>query len=508
MFTLEPISVTIESLNLITLVPMLVAIGGALLIIIIDLFKKDLDKTMYVMIASLVLLIDLFTTFSMIGPNMGHRGFFDMMLVDGISILGQLIIVITSLLIIPLALTNRGMDTHEYKYPEYFALFLFMVAGFQFMVSSDNLIMIFVGLETASLALYTLIAMHNTKNAYEAAVKYFTMGAMAAGFFLMGSAVIYATTGSVELAEVSRIFQQEVDKDGFMLGAIGGGVLMLVAVGFKVSLFPFHTWTPDVYEGATAPMAGFMSIVPKIAMMVAALRIFGIYINFDVATVSYLIIIIAAITMTLANMMALVQNDVKRMLAYSSISHAGFVMAALALGTTKGDSSIFLYYALFMATNIGAFAMLWISKKSTDSKHDYPFESFAGLVNKSPISAVVMGVFMLSLAGVPPFSLFWGKLYLISAVVDYGAEAEEIKYIILAVIMVLNSAIAAYYYLKLIVYMFLKPVEKEGSLSIYDSYSKPLVSIVGLLLVATVFSIFYVNTLTNFIVTLVSASGY
>jgi len=508
MFALEPISVSVESLNMMTLLPMSVAIIGGLFIIIIDLFKKDLDKSLYVMITLLVLLMDLCAVFN---QDIGQRGFFDMILIDGVSILGQMIIVIGSLLVVPLALTARGKETNEYKYPEYFALFLFMAAGFQFMVSSDNLIMIFVGLETASLALYSLIAMHNTKFSYEAAVKYFTMGAMAAGFFLMGSAVIYATTGSVSISEVSRIFQNEVLQNGFMQGAIGGAMLMLVAIGFKVSLFPFHTWTPDVYEGSTAPMAGYMSVVPKLAMMVVALRVLGIYINFDVQTVSYLIIIIAAVTMTLANMMALVQEDVKRMLAYSSISHAGFVMAALALGTTEGDSSIFLYYFLFMATNIGAFAMLWISRDDKNRHHDrynHPFKKFAGLVTKSPMAAVAMGIFMLSLAGVPPFSLFWGKLYLIRAVVDYGAETEEIKYIALAIIMVLNSAIAAYYYLKLIVYMFLKPPVEGSENSIYSSFSKPMVSTVGLLLAATVFAIFYIQPLTEFVVDLVSASGY
>jgi len=508
MLALEPISVSVESLNVMTLLPMSVAIIGGLFIIILDLFKKNLDKSFYAMITITVLLMDLCAIF---GQDVGQRGFFDMVLIDGISILGQVTVVLGSLVMIPFALRAKGKETHEYKYPEYFALFLFMAAGFQFMVSSDNLIMIFVGLETSSLALYTLVAMHNTKYSYEAAVKYFTMGAMAAGFFLMGSAVIYATTGSVSITEVSRIFQSQLLQDGFMQGAIGGAILMLVAIGFKVSLFPFHTWAPDVYEGSSAPMAGYMSVIPKLAMMVVAMRVLGLYINFDVETISYLIIIVAAVTMTLANMMALVQEDVKRMLAYSSISHAGFAMAALALGTTEGDSSIFLYYFLFIATNIGAFAMLWISRDDKNRHHDrynHPFKKFSGLITRSPIAAVAMGIFMLSLAGVPPFSLFWGKLYLIRSVVDYGAETEEIKYIILAIIMVLNSAIAAYYYLKLIVYMFLKPAIDGEKYAIYSKYSKSMVSIVGLLLLATVFAIFYVQPVTEFVVKMVSASGY
>ena len=189
---LEPINVSLESLNLITLAPMLVAIAGGLIIIIMDLINKSLHKSLYVMLTILVLFVDFGTV---LGLNVNERGFFDVMLIDGISIISQLLIIAGSMIFIPLALTSKRF--HEYSYPEFFALFLFMISGFQFMVASDNLILIFVGLETASLSLYTLIALHNRSNSYEAAVKYFTMGALAAAFFAMGSAVIYAMTGSI-----------------------------------------------------------------------------------------------------------------------------------------------------------------------------------------------------------------------------------------------------------------------------------------------------------------------
>ncbi|WP_456431820.1 proton-conducting transporter transmembrane domain-containing protein, partial [Nitratifractor sp.] len=256
---LQPISVSLAKLNLITLSPMLVVVGGALLILLIDLLKKDLDKSLYVMLSVLVLFVDFGATLSL---GINERGFFDVMLEDGISILAQLTILIASMLFIPLALTSKRF--HEYSYPEFFALFLFMIAGFQFMVATDNLIMIFIGLETASLALYTLIAMHNTPGSHEAAIKYFTMGAMAAGFFVMGAAVIYGLTGSVELYDVAKVFEARMSEPGFAIPLIGGALLLMVAIGFKVSLIPFHLWTPDVYEGASAPMAGYMSIVPKI----------------------------------------------------------------------------------------------------------------------------------------------------------------------------------------------------------------------------------------------------
>ncbi len=495
---LEPINVSLESLNLITLAPMLIAIVGALIILIIDLLSEKLDKSLYVMLTILVLFIDFG---AVLGLNVNERGFFDVMLIDGISIISQLMIIGGSMIFIPLALTSKRF--HEFSYPEFFALFLFMIAGFQFMVASDNLILIFVGLETASLSLYTLIALHNRANSYEAAVKYFTMGALAAGFFAMGSAVVYALTGSVELYKVAEVLANRIDETGLMIAIFGSSVLLLVAFAFKLSLFPFHTWAPDVYEGASAPLAGYMSVVPKIAAFVVSIRIFGMYIDLGVEWVRWAILFIAVITMTLANIMALVQNDVKRMLAYSSISHAGFIVAALALDTTEGNTSIFLYYALFMFTNLGAFAMLWISrhkKRRFNELHDHPYEKFSGFIQIRPMGAVIMALFMLSLAGVPPFSVFWGKIYVMQAAVNAG-------YVKLAIIMGLNSAIAAYYYLKLVVYMFLKEPEKDVE-SVYYNLSNPLIVVIGFATVATVGAIFYVQPLLSYLYYMISASGY
>jgi NADH-quinone oxidoreductase subunit N len=481
-----------------TLAPMLIAVAGALGILIIDLIKKDLDKTLYVILTVLILVIDFGAT---MGLTLNERGFFDVIVIDGVAILGQMLIVAASILFIPLALTSKRF--HEYDYPEYFALFLFMIAGFQFMVATDNLILMFVGLETASLALYTMIAMHNTVGAHEAALKYFTMGALAAGFFVMGSAVIYAVTGSVELHDIAKALQERMGEPGLMVAIVGGAMMFMVAIGFKVSLFPFHTWTPDVYEGASAPMAGYMSIVPKIAMMVIAMRVLGMYIDLGVETVRIVVIALAVITMTLANVMALVQDDVKRMLAYSSISHAGFVMAAIALDTTKANSSIFLYYILFLFTNLGAFTMLWISRHKDKTHHErfhHPYEKFAGMIHIEPVAAVIMAIFMLSLTGVPPFSLFWGKMYVLSATVDAG-------YIWLAIIMGLNSAIAAYYYLKLIIYMFLKEAPK-GSVTVYTNRTRALEIVIGIAAFATIMSLFYIQPLMNYITYMISASGY
>lgn len=501
---LEQINVSLESLNLMTLAPMLIPIVGALLIIVIDLFKSGLDKSLYVMLSILFLFIDfssLLDTAGAFSQNGTLKGVFDVMLIDGLAILAQFIIVGASLLFIPLALTHKRF--HEFSYPEFFALFLFMIAGFQFMVATDSLILIFIGLETASLALYTLIAMHNRDKSFEAAVKYFTMGALAAGFFSFGSMVFYALTGSVEINQIATVLAGNgYENIGFVLV---GATFLLGAIGFKISLVPFHTWAPDVYEGASASMAGYMSIVPKIAGFVVAMRIFEFLIHSGVVWLEIVLYVVVVVTMTAANIWALVQTDVKRMLAYSSISHAGFVMGAILIGTTQANSALFLYWILFSFTNLGSFSMLWISRQKhlPEYQHsDHPYEKFAGMIKTSPVAASIMGLFMLSLAGVPPLGLFWGKMYLISSAVSGG-------YTVLALIMAINSAIAGYYYLKLIVYMFMKEPVVDNDGHIYASNATlPLKTIIGVAVMGTVFAFVAVNPLLEFITAFVYNSGY
>jgi NADH-quinone oxidoreductase subunit N len=209
--------------------------------------------------------------------------------------------------------------------------------------------------------------------------------------------------------------------------------------------------------------------------------------------------------MTITNIMALVQDGVKRMLAYSSISHAGFAMAAILIGTTQSNSALFLYWILFIFTNLGAFSMLWVNRQKTllpGQSSDHPYEKFAGMIKTMPVAAVMMALFMLSLAGIPPFGIFWGKLYLISSAVSGG-------YTVLALIMALNSAIAGYYYLKLIVYMFMKEPEQSTGTNFYMmNASLSLKSIIGFTAFATIFSVFMVNPLMEFITTMVYNSGY
>ena len=493
---INSISIDFASLNLASLAPMSIAIVGALIILCIDLATKNLHKSLYIILTMLFLIVDLG---SVIGYSGAVRGFFDVMLIDGIATLAQIIILVASSLFILLAFSQKRF--HEYRYPEYFALFLFMVAGFQFMVASDNLILIFVGLETASMSLYTLIAMHNRDKSTEAAIKYFTMGALAASFFAFGSMVFYYLTGSVELGQISASLVSTNFEN--MPLVLVGVVFMIGALGFKLSLVPFHIWAPDVYEGSSSAMAGYMSIVPKIATFIVALRFFEIFLASNIVWVEYILYAIVVITMTLPNMIALVQTDVKRMLAYSSISHAGFVMSAVLIGTTQATQGLFLYWSLFLFTNLGAFALLWINRTKNEHgfQSDHPFEKFRGFVKTSPMFASIMALFMLSLAGVPPFSLFWGKMYLLGAAVNAD-------YIVLALIMAINSGIAIYYYLKLIVYMFMHNAISDDRIVPMGNANNTLRTVIGISAFVTIGSIFFIDPLLEMISYYVQISGF
>lgn len=483
---LEPFSVSLESLNIFSIFPMLIAIVGGIIVLVVDMCLKTTNKQLYTMLTILFLGMDLgyIMFFGMEGIQ---RAFFDLILIDGMALLGQLIILIAAILFIPLTLSYNRF--HDFSYPEYYALFLFMCAGFQFMVSSDHLIVIFLGLETASLALYTLIAIHNRATAFEAAIKYFTMGSLSAGCFAFGSMLFYAASGHLDLVGIMNVLVESNYQPAYLV--FGGVAFFLASLGFKASLVPFHTWTPDVYEGSNSFLAGFMSVVPKIAVLIVAMRIFSFFM--DVVWVHNVVYLLVVLTITLPNLVALVQKDVKRMLAYSSISHAGFAFGTILIGGTQAHIALFVYWILFFFTNLGIFSMLWITRTKEqmwDKRYDHSYEKFSGLIRLCPLAAVIMALFMFSLAGIPPFSVFWGKVYLMSAAINNG-------YLFLALVMAINSAIAAYYYLKLVVYMFLKdPIISDGNVYLRNA-TLPLKIVVGIATLYVCLSVFFVDGLLS-----------
>ncbi|WP_298788040.1 NADH-quinone oxidoreductase subunit N [uncultured Campylobacter sp.] len=596
-------------LNLASIAPMAILGGFALLMLAVSLFARALSYKFYAVITILALALGFGLVF---GYNSGIRGLFDVMLVDGIATLSMLIMLAGSIFFIFLSLGARS--AHEYHTAEFFVLFLFVLVGYEFMVASESLMMILVGLETGSLALYTLIALHNRARSVEAALKYFIMGALGSGFFAFGAAMFFLSTGSMEISNIAQIAKSSNLQTNVLLFAACS--FMIVSIGFKLSLIPFHTWTPDVYEGASSAMAGFLSVVPKIAGFVVAIRLFEALQSIGVQWLNIVLYAVAVLTMSLANLMALVQRDVKRMLAFSSVSHAGFVLCAIVIGSTQANAALFTYWILYAVANLGAFAFIWCvrqrrarslnlkfktqspalnlnangedegnfisnaklsfsqnhepvsaselnlsengqnltcnersfkaseqnfkvgeqnSKESEQNfkaselgaevipfgtetcepgaeicaqsskftvRFEHPFEKFDGLIRTHPLFALCAAIFMLSLAGIPPFSVFWGKMYLLSAAVNSG-------YFALAVIMAVNSALALYYYLRLIVRMFLheprKDAELDGSLSAVSVQIKFAVVLAS---VACVLAPFLVKFLTGAVNNFVFLSGY
>lgn len=486
---MSEINISLSSLNLNTIAPMSIAIIGALSIVLTDIFNKNKDKSLYVFLVVLFLVFDLFT---LIAFNGEKRGVFDLMLLDGVSILAQIIIILSAIIFIFLAMSKLRFQEH--RMAEYFALYLFIIASFQFMVSSDSLIIIFIALESSSLALYVLIAMHNKMASLEASIKYFTMGSIGGACFLFSCMLLYAVTGTIELDGIATTLTSEgfLTKENFSIYilVLSAFCFMLVSLGFKLSLFPFHVWVPDVYQGATSVMAGFLSIVPKMAIFIVALRFIEIFIQVDDKIINALLYTTVVLTMTIPNLIALHQTDVKRMLAYSSIANTGMAMATLVIATHQATITLFLYWILFAITNIGAFGMLWINrgKGFTDYTSPYHFKHFSGFVKVSPATALILGMFLFSLAGLPPFSLFWAKMYLIGSAIN----ANQIA---LAIIIVINSVIAAFYYLRPVGAMFLKDPDEHTKKDFMQNATNVTRSIIALVVILSIISILLIEPL-------------
>jgi NADH-quinone oxidoreductase subunit N len=329
---------------------------------------------------------------------------------------------------------------------EYYSLLLFGVLGMMIMVSSNHFITIFIGLEVMSIAIYVLCGLlsGNPRSA-EASLKYFLLGAFATAFLLYGMALIYATTGILDIREIANyvLYGNFSLSPMFMIGM----ALLIVGFGFKTASVPFHMWTPDVYQGAPTSITAYMATGIKAAAFGAFLRIFYTAFLPFLANWSGMIWLIAVATMTLGNITALVQDDVKRMLAYSSIAHAGYILIAFVIGDQVSSASILFYLLVYTFMNIGAFTIvILLGRKGAENTG---IESYAGLAGRHPLIALSMSIFLLSLAGIPPLAGFMGKFYVLSA-------AVKAQYYWLAVIGVLNSVVAVYYYLRVIMAMYFK----------------------------------------------------
>jgi NADH-quinone oxidoreductase subunit N len=343
----------------------------------------------------------------------------------------------------------RQAGIHE---GEFYALVLFATVGMMLMAAANDLMVFFLGLETMSIAVYVLTGMWRTNSrSSEAAMKYFLMGAFATGFLLYGIALIYGATGSTNLDLISDYLAEQPSE--WPLYLIGGGFLLLIGFAFKVGAVPFHFWVPDVYEGAPTPVTGFMSVAVKAAAFAAWARILLHKLSALDSDWLFPLWVITIGTMTLGNLLAITQSSVKRMLAYSSIAHAGYLLIPIVVGAEWGGLPLLFYVLTYSFMTIGAFAVLSCLSEANNQRENY--RDFAGLGFKRPFLGLAMSLFMLSLAGFPPLGGFAGKFYVFRAAVLSG-------HIGLAIIGVLNSLLSVIYYLRVIVAMYMEEGGAEG----------------------------------------------
>ena len=376
------------------------------------------------------------------GQSVAGFSFSNLLIVDGYATFFRVLVLVIGILAV--LLSYRYLDRELAETGEYHALLLFCVAGQCLMVASNDLIMIFIGLEISSIATYILAGyLRNDKRNNESALKYFLLGSFATAFLLYGIAVIYGVSGSTKLDEI----RTALSHPGVSTAAVAvAAALMIVGLGFKISGAPFQMWAPDVYQGAPAPVSVFMATGPKAAAFAVFLRIFMTSFQQIASDWEPLIWISALLSMTMGNFAALTQNNLKRLMAYSAIAHAGYILVAFAAKSDGSAAAVMFYLAAYALMNVGAFAVI-IHICGKGERH-LRVEDLAGLGRTQPFTAALLTVFLLSLIGVPLTGGFFGKFYIFRA-------ALESNLIWLTVLGLLNSAVAAYYYLRLMVVMYM-----------------------------------------------------
>jgi len=374
-------------------------------------------------------------------------GFWNMVNVDTFSVFFHFLV--TTVTAVVILTSYEYMEVQQIRAGEYYGLILFGAVGMCLMSSAVELVLIFIALEISSISTYILAGFRRRAAiSSEASVKYFLLGSFATAFFLYGIALMFGATGSTSISAISQVLRS----GSIPVLAYAGIALMFVGLGFKVAAAPFHIWTPDVYEGAPSPVVGFMSTAPKAAVFAVLLRIMF---EANAPGRLWLIWVTAALSMTLGNLGALVQNNVKRLLAYSSIAHAGYLLVAFAALPGSGIPAAMFYTASYAAMNVGAFAV--VSHFASAGERYVTLEDYSGLGRRSPLLAATLTIFLLSLIGIPITGGFFAKFYVFSA-------ALQANLVGLVIIGVLNSAVGAYYYLRVMVVMYMREPREEAPL--------------------------------------------
>lgn len=443
----------VPTLNLTVISAVIIVIGWGLLLMVLDLFLSQEKKKWLGWLSLIGLVLALgqsiilwgksYETFIPVGGS-------PMIILDNYATFLNILYLLTGILTVLLALNY--LDKTRLSQAEFYLLILFAISGMMLMGMSNDLIMVFLALELLSIPLYILSGYDRKRNdSEESALKYFLLGAFSSGFFLFGIVLMYGATGSTALPVVA----QNIGNGGAL--SMGAMALLLVGFGFKVAAVPFHMWTPDVYQGAPTAVTAFMSVGAKIGGFAAMIRLFmGVLPELGDTWVP-VVVVLAALTMIVGNVVALAQQNIKRMLAYSSIAHAGYIMMAVAANSDGGVSAALFYMMAYLFTNLGAFAIVIALERR--GNQGLNLDDYKGLAKRHPGLALILAYFMLSLTGVPPTGGFSGKFFVFRSVLEANPDL-----LWLTVVGVVTSVVSGYFYLRVVYYAFMYDGEGQAEM--------------------------------------------
>ncbi len=446
--------------DLTAIAPLLLVAGTALVVVLVDALTKR-NRTLGPVLTLAGLAAAMAFALPALGEAPASAAFGGMVRTGGFTSFFTLVFCVSGLLSVLLSISYIEAMVPEKG--EYYALILFAVSGMILMAAAGDLVVFFLGLELMSLSFYILAGFaRGRKTSNEAALKYFLLGAFATGFLLYGIALVYGATGSTALAG----FPSRTGGLQQPLLLLAGLALLMIGLMFKVGAVPFHMWVPDVYEGAPITITAFLSVASKAGGFALMIRFFKVtFIDTAVASLPsgawtilpgfdwrQIVVLLSVLTMTVGNLVAIWQNNLKRLLAYSSIAHAGYMLMGLVVLSNDGIAAVMLYFVIYLFMNLGAFYVVMLIANKTGSED---IEDYKGLGSRSPFLAVALAIFLISLTGLPPTAGFIGKLYLFAALVNH-------EWVWLAVVGALNSVVALYYYVRVLRNTFLRAGDKPG----------------------------------------------
>ena len=425
--------------------PELFLLAGAFLVLIFDLFignKKSLALIALLTLAGAALLTRV--------PSLSYNLFYGFFTLDPFTHYFRFIALGASAITVLISMSYKQMPKHYEG--EFYALILFLTFGLILMGGSANLLAIFLSIEFVSLLSYLLVGFlkHDVRSK-EASLKYLLVGSVASGIMLYGMSLLFGISGSLDLATIQQVIAGKKEFTRITLFAF---IFISTGLGFKISMVPFHAWAPDVYQAAPTPVTAFLTVAPKALGFAVFIRVLSSAFVWLGVMWSPVIVLLSILTMTLGNVIAVAQTNVKRLLAYSSIAQAGYILMGLAVFNETGLSGILIYLAAYAFTNLGAFTAVIVATNASNGNEE--LSAFTGLSKRAPFTAACLTVFLLSLAGLPPLAGFIGKFFVFSGTI-------QAKYYVLAIAAAINSAVAAFYYFKIVRQMYLTSSEDEAT---------------------------------------------